>query len=245
MNNLKKKVNNLKEKEKKIYKKYSFSDDLKLHLKITEIMGESIDERKKNMLIITYYIEEYCKEVAKRFNINISKIKNYTFDEIRKLLLKGEKADERLFRKRIKDSVYLIKRKNTDDAETTWFYGKQAIEILKRTSPKITKEIKGQVASAPVKKVNGMVQVILDTSEQKFEEGNILVTTMTRPDFVPLMRKAKAIITDEGGITCHAAIISRELGIPCVIGTKIATKVLKDGDYVEVDTEKGIVRKIR
>ena len=68
---------------------------------------------------------------------------------------------------------------------------------------------------------------------------------MTRPDFMPLMRKAKAVITDEGGITCHAAIVSRELGIPCIIGTKIATKVLKDGDMVEVDANKGIVRKIK
>ena len=70
------------------------------------------------------------------------------------------------------------------------------------------------------------------------------MTPMTRPEFLPLMKKAKAIITDEGGITCHAAIVSRELGIPCIIGTKIATKVLKDNDLVEVDAEKGIVRKI-
>lgn len=59
------------------------------------------------------------------------------------------------------------------------------------------------------------------------------------------MRKAGAIVTDEGGITCHAAIVSRELGKPCVIGTKIATKVLKDGDEVEVDAEQGIVRILR
>jgi pyruvate,water dikinase len=65
---------------------------------------------------------------------------------------------------------------------------------------------------------------------------------MTRPEYVPLMKKAAGIITDEGGITCHAAIVSRELKIPCVIGTKIATKVLKDGDMVEVDADKGIVK---
>ena len=65
---------------------------------------------------------------------------------------------------------------------------------------------------------------------------------MTRPEFVHLMRTAKGIITDEGGIACHAAIVSRELGKPCIIGTKIATKVLKDGDLVEVDANKGIVK---
>ncbi len=67
---------------------------------------------------------------------------------------------------------------------------------------------------------------------------------MTVPDFVPAMRKAAAIVTDEGGITCHAAIIARELGKPCVIGTKFATKVFRDGDLVEVDSEVGVVRKL-
>lgn len=64
----------------------------------------------------------------------------------------------------------------------------------------------------------------------------------TNPSYVSIMKKAKAIITDDGGITSHAAIISRELRIPCIVGTKIATKVLKDRDMVEVDAYKGIVR---
>ena len=67
----------------------------------------------------------------------------------------------------------------------------------------------------------------------------------TTPDFVPAVKIAAAVITDYGGITSHAAIVSREFGVPCVIGTKIATKVLKDGDRVEVDAEKGIVKKIK
>lgn len=68
---------------------------------------------------------------------------------------------------------------------------------------------------------------------------------MTSPWYLPAMKKATAIVTDEGGITCHAAIVSRELKKPCIIGTKIATKVLKDGDLVEVDANKGIVRIIK
>ena len=67
---------------------------------------------------------------------------------------------------------------------------------------------------------------------------------MTTPDFVPAMGKAAAIVTDEGGITCHAAIISRELGIPCIVGTRIATKVLRDDDYVEVNANHGIIKHI-
>jgi len=65
---------------------------------------------------------------------------------------------------------------------------------------------------------------------------------MTHPEFLPMMRKAVAFVTDEGGITCHAAIVAREMKRPCIIGTKNATKVLKDGDMVEVDAEKGIVK---
>jgi pyruvate,water dikinase len=68
---------------------------------------------------------------------------------------------------------------------------------------------------------------------------------MTSPDYMLAARKAAAIITDEGGITCHAAIIARELGIPCIIGTKIGTKVLHDGDLVEVNANHGWVKKIK
>ena len=67
---------------------------------------------------------------------------------------------------------------------------------------------------------------------------------MTRPDYIIGIKKAAAIVTNEGGITCHAAIVSRELGIPCIIGTKIATEVFKDGDLVEVNANHGVVKKI-
>ena len=80
---------------------------------------------------------------------------------------------------------------------------------------------------------------------KKAEEVFVLVTSMTRPEMVVAMEKAAAIVTDEGGITSHAAIVSRELKIPCIIGTKVATKILKNGDLVEVDAFKGIVRKIK
>jgi len=92
-------------------------------------------------------------------------------------------------------------------------------------------------------KVTARVSIIIDQSEfSKFIPGNVLVTSMTRAEFVPLMKMASAVVTDEGGITCHAAIISRELKKPCVIGTKIATQVLHDGDLVEVDADNGVVR---
>ncbi|MCD6559388.1 MAG: phosphoenolpyruvate synthase [Palaeococcus sp.] len=88
----------------------------------------------------------------------------------------------------------------------------------------------------------GKVVIIFEADEiDKVKEGDILVTTMTNPDMVPAMKRASAIVTDEGGRTCHAAIVSRELGIPAVVGTKEATKVLKDGMLVTVDGTKGVV----
>lgn len=101
--------------------------------------------------------------------------------------------------------------------------------------------IKGQIGAKGL--ARGKVKIIKDAQFAKgFSVGDILVTGMTRPEFVPLMKKAAAIITDEGGITCHAAIVSREMKKPCIIGTKIATKVLYDGDLVEVDANKGIIK---
>ena len=84
--------------------------------------------------------------------------------------------------------------------------------------------------------------MVLDPSElNKIQQGDILVTTMTTPDMVPAMQRAGAIITNEGGMTCHAAIVSREMGTPCIVGTEHATTVLKEGDIVTLDASRGIV----
>ena len=79
----------------------------------------------------------------------------------------------------------------------------------------------------------------------EFKEGEILVSSMTIPDFLPAMKKAAAIVTNEGGVLCHAAILARELQKPCIIGTQFATHILRDGDYVEVDANNGIVKFIK
>jgi len=92
-------------------------------------------------------------------------------------------------------------------------------------------------------KVRGRICLVLRKEEiSKIKAGEILVTAMTTPDFLPAMRAASAFVTDEGGLTCHAAIVARELKKPCVIGTKVATKILKDGDEVEVDASQGIIK---
>ncbi|HWA55006.1 MAG TPA: phosphoenolpyruvate synthase [Solirubrobacterales bacterium] len=89
---------------------------------------------------------------------------------------------------------------------------------------------------------SGRVRVVGSREDAaKLAEGEVLVTHMTAPDWVPLMRRAAAIVTDSGGMTCHAAIVSRELGIPCVVGTTDATSTLRDGATVTVDAGSGVV----
>jgi phosphohistidine swiveling domain-containing protein len=116
--------------------------------------------------------------------------------------------------------------------------GKNKIEI---TAPGGI--IKGFSASKGL--AEGVVKVVLSSKDfDKLRPGEILVTTMTSVDFVPVMKRAAAFVTNESGITSHASIVAREMNKPCIIGTKIATKVLHDGDLVEVDANQGVVRKI-
>ena len=109
------------------------------------------------------------------------------------------------------------------------------------TSALEVKEVHGQ--SAFPGNVKGRVRIIMKIEEMNdFIKGEVLVSYVTIPAFLPIIKKANALVTDEGGITCHAAIISRELKKPCIIGTKNATKIFKNGDFVCVNANKGIVR---
>jgi len=102
------------------------------------------------------------------------------------------------------------------------------------------KQLKGIAASYGT--VQGKVRIILSPkNNDRIKEGEILVTKYTNPLFTPAIIRASAIVTDSGGKTCHGAIIARELGIPCVVGSEKATKVLKDGLMVIVDGEQGVV----
>jgi pyruvate, water dikinase len=130
--------------------------------------------------------------------------------------------------------------------ETVW--SRKNKEKKETRKVNITTEHKVLVKGLPASPglVAGRVHVITDPKDiEEFKNGEILVTQMTSPDWVPAMKKAKAIVTDAGGMTCHASIVSRELGIPCVVGTKSrsveATLTLKNGQDVTVDAQNGIV----
>ncbi|MDH5807057.1 MAG: phosphoenolpyruvate synthase [Candidatus Methanomethylicaceae archaeon] len=122
--------------------------------------------------------------------------------------------------------------------ETVW---SQRIKIEKPIKAKAaTPILKGLPASPGI--VSGPARVILDVKDaHQLQTGEILVTHMTSPDWGPTLKKAKAIVTNSGGITCHAAIVSRELGIPCIVGTVNATSVIKTGQIITVDATHGVV----
>ena len=105
------------------------------------------------------------------------------------------------------------------------------------------KEIRGTTAHSGL--VRGPARVVFSTDDYKnVKEGDIVVTAMTRPEVVPFLHKAKGIVTNDGGALCHASIVARELGVPCVVGTVHATDIIKDGELIEVDATKGVVRRL-
>lgn len=136
------------------------------------------------------------------------------------------------------------------DKDTKKLYILQARPITTLKGEKEMKEVKGErelkmlVKGLPASPgiASGKVKNIKDISEiARVVDGDILVTIMTNPDMVPAMKKASAVVTDEGGRTCHAAIVSRELGIPCIVGAKTASKVLTEGMEITVDATRGVV----
>lgn len=124
-------------------------------------------------------------------------------------------------------------------------YGKSVLTLKEKIVTSLIKsEIKGNIACNGF--ARGKVRIVEPhTRVEVFNEGEVIVSKMTTPDLILVIKKASAIVTDEGGVTSHAAVISRELNIPCIVGTKTATKVFKDGDLIEVDANKGIIKKLK
>lgn len=189
-----------------------------------------------------YHLEFLLKEIAKRLHLSMKQLRMMLPEEA-EIALRTEKVNHNLLNERLQLVVYGYKPKR--------FYltGKLAKDFVKKeikVEEKIKKvnKLSGEVASPG--KAKGEVAIINAPEDiKKMKAGNILVSFSTNPNLMPAIRQAAAIVTDEGGLTCHAAIVSRELGIPCVVGTKIATQVLKDGDRVGVDANKGIIIKIK
>lgn len=186
-------------------------------------------------------IENIFRKFTGHIGLDKNLAEHYTFSDLRYFLLKNKNQEIKQRRQKIllfgeKQKIYII-TKNVSEIQ-------HFLKKKEKAELNLESGIKGISTYKEISK--GKVVVIRTPKEYgKVKKGDILVIPMTRPDIVPYLRHIKGIVTDEGGLLCHAAIISRELKIPCIVGTKIATQALKDGDFVEVDADKGIVRIIK
>lgn len=238
-------ISEIKRKKQNLIKELNPPKEILNIIKATESFASMQDVRKKCVLIANHYQKLYMNEIGRRCNLN-EKQMNYTvFPEMKALLAKPPSKEYiQKLKDRKKASLCVAAIDDKEDCQI--FEGDAALEVFNKVfNPKIkTGEIKGVCASPG--KVRGIVKIVRKTHDlASVNKGDILVASMTRPEMVVAMEKAKGIITDEGGVTCHAAVVSRELGIPCIIGTKIATKILKNGDLVELDANNGIARIIK
>lgn len=174
------------------------------------------------------------KETASTFGLTYEEFIHCTEDE----LVKNELPSKEILQMRQGKYVFVL-----DDGDISCLIGEKAEEIRRYFQEEVSVSalVTGSVACKGI--VRGVARIINNKNDfARVEVGDVIVTSMTTPDMIPIMKKAVAFVTDEGGVTCHAAIISRELKKPCIIGTKNATQVLHDGDMLEVDADKGVVR---
>lgn len=230
-----------KKKKKDLFAKYSFSPLLKTLLKISEDFTWWQDERKKSTYLNIHMGSQILAEIAKRFGYEIDELKYAVAPEIPNIIKSQIPKRETLQYRR--DNVAFVCTRDGYFAETGTKVEEVRHLMMRDNKLDEIQDIRG--LSASLGRAIGTARIIKSVTEvDNVKEGDILVAVMTRPDYVSAMKKAAAIVTDEGGITSHAAIVSRELGIPCIIGTKIATQVFKDGDKLEVNANHGWVRKI-
>ncbi len=200
--------------------------------------------RSYNMEIGDSIMYEYwqdLKALAEKHGLSWDEILLLTYKEIIDLNNKGVLPE--VFKDRAKG--YGVVLENNRMFVVAGSELQKRLDMCQEKIDKNITELKGMVACRGGV-VRGTARVIEEAKYiSKMNKGDILVANETTPDYVVGMRIAGAIVTNQGGITSHAAITSREMGIPCIIGTKIATKVLKDGDLVEVDADKGVVRVIK
>jgi phosphohistidine swiveling domain-containing protein len=177
------------------------------------------------------------EEISRRFRISLYDIHRLSRDEIINMIRIGKYSKELVEkRKSLYVNMQLGKRKQ--------LYGERArkfIKIFEMEGQQMG--FSGRTASRGYGK--GAAKIIRSSEDfHKFKKGDIIVANNTTPDFVPIIKKAAAIVAEEGGITAHVSVVSREFRVPCIVGIKGATKIFKDGDILEVDATKGTIKKL-
>lgn len=212
--------------------------------RMTEALGRAIywhDHRKGFIWRLQHTGDPILREIAQRQGWKFEDLLWCLPHEVARLV-SGHSLNKRNILRRKGDYVMVY-----GEGIRREYYGALAkkIRAMYETKAVDQQEISGLVVSRSSKLVRGTVRVICDPLREigKMRKGDILVASMTSPEYIVVMRKASAIVTDEGGMTSHAAVVSRELGVPCIVNTKHATSIFKDGDVIEVDTVRGTVLK--
>ncbi|MDO8626016.1 MAG: PEP-utilizing enzyme [Candidatus Magasanikbacteria bacterium] len=200
------------------------------------------DERKKSIFIILHYIDVLTSEVARRYKYSFDELHNLWHNQIAEII-SGQDLHEELKKRANGFGVWFFhdcRELSSQEVDFYWnLYGTEKSAVG-------ASEVRGAVASkGSGAMIKGVVHILFDpTKVESFKEGEVLVAPMTSPEYVFAMKKACAVLTDTGGLTSHAAITSRELNIPCIVGTKTVTTVFKNGDLVEIDPVKGTAKKV-
>jgi len=181
-------------------------------------------------------LRKYTKLIAKKTGYPLNLVDFLTIDEV-ELYLKNNKLPlKKELISRSNGLAFFCQGKNVK-----LLTGNAYVDLQKFLVSFTGNELKGATAYKGMAK--GTARIILNPLKVKiFNKGDVLITGMTRPEFLSLMKKASAFVTDAGGLLSHAAIVARELKKPCILATENASKVIKDGDLVEVDANNGIVR---
>lgn len=201
------------------------------------------DYRKEYIMKLLHYLDLVLTEIGARKKIPLKEMKYCLPGEIEEILT--SKFDRNKLKERMKRFLFYW---DAESGKIEFGSGQFSIDLEKKIFHAIRHEdeiveVSGMVANRGI--VKGRARITMSAKEAgDIQKGEILVTSMTTPDFVTAMKRAAAIVTNEGGVLCHAAVVSRELGVPCIVGTRIATKVFKTGDLIEVDGNLGVVRRI-
>ena len=188
---------------------------------------------------LNYHLREFFINIANKLCLTLDEVALLTNDEIESHLNEQKQFDKQEIEKR-KESFLVTQLAE----QVTVLSGDQAKQKARELNlyPKIekTNKLSGFPAS-PGRKVGFAKLVYTNKDLKNVKEGDIMVTTMTRQDFVPTMRKIQGLVTQEGGVISHAAIIARELNLPCIVGAKHATSIIKNGDIILIDAEQGSI----
>ena len=224
-----------------VAKKFNISGRDKAFFEQIKEVAYLKDHRDVYRRLGVYHSFPLFDEIAKRLKITRKEVAYLTSQEIVDALSGKYKIDLNEIKKRMNGFLLYREGDKVKINSDVQFIDKFVKENIIGEEHK---EIKGIIANRGL--VRGTAKVITSVKDlSKIVKGEIMVSITTHPDFVPAMQKASAFVTDEGGMMSHAAIVSREMNKPCVVGTKSATRLIKDGDMIEVDANRGIVKVIK